>query len=141
MNTFQTILAALIFAVVMLMAILVPTGVVTIIPLGIVSLLQQFGLASWLATLLIEITISMMVVLFFARQHLKHVPSAKIAILMLLTVPVLTLAYAAVGWLITRFVVVDYWNAVLLGTGIGVFISYHFLAHFAGIVYDLLEDI
>lgn len=141
MNTFQTILAALIFTVVVLVAVFLPTSVVLIIPLGMIWLLQQLGMTSWLATLLIEILISTMVVLFFARQHLKHIPFAKIVILAFLTVPVLTLAYAAVGWLITRFVVVAYWDAVLLGTGIGVIISYHFLAHFAGIVYDLLEDI
>ena len=141
MNTFQTILAALIFTVAVLVAIFLPTSAVLLIPLSIIWLLEQLGMASWLASLLIEIIISIMVALFFARQHLKHIPPFKIGIFALLTVPVQTLAYAAVGWLITRFVEVDYWDAVLLGSGIGVVVSYHFFAHFSGIIYDLLEDI
>lgn len=141
MNTFQVILAALIFTLTVLVAIFVPTSAVLIIPFGSIWLLEQLGMASWLASLLIEIIISVMVVRFFARRHLKHMPPSKVAILTLLTVPVQILAYAAVGWLITRFVVVDYWDAVLLGSGIGVVVCYHFFAHFSGIIYDLLEDI
>ena len=140
MSIFQLTLAGLILLVIVFIAIFIMTGVITLLPLGLMWLLSYLNLPLALSASLMAVIIAALALTFFSRRYLKHIPSDRVIIFATVMLPILVLVFVLLGWLITLFMPLPYWAAILLAMSPGVIIGYHFLAHFAGIIYDFLEE-
>ncbi len=140
MTIVQLILAGLIILVMVFLAIFIMTGAITLLPLGLMWLLSYLNLPLALSASLMVVMSAVLSLTFFSRRYLKHIPQNRVIIFATVMTPILVLAFALVGGLITLFMPLPYWAAILLATSPGVVIGYHFLAHFSGIIYDFLEE-
>lgn len=123
----------------------------TVIMLLVGFILTSIGAAimavtGWLLTLVTSLTfpqatlvagVTGSVITYLSQRELDTTTLESVLIVLILT-PLISLSFMAVAWGLDRFSPLDFWQATLLATGIGLVVLYGFLHRIVG--FPLPED-